>query len=236
MTDWLLGLVPTYGLWLLFASTFLSCLALPIPASILMLAAGGFVAAGDLPLLGSVGAALAGAVAGDHTGYLAGRHGGAGFLGRLEARAAPIARARDFLASRGDLAVFLSRWLVSALGPYVNLSAGAAGLPWARFALWDLLGEGVWVGLYIGLGRAFTGNLEAASSLAFNVLGLLGAGVATVGLGAWLVAAMRSEGRGADRRAQGTAQVGALPSSVQRRLTRPARRSTRRRSLGRWTR
>lgn len=55
MPDWLLGQVPTYGLWLFAASTFLSCLALPIPASILMLAAGGFVAAGDLPLLGSVG-------------------------------------------------------------------------------------------------------------------------------------------------------------------------------------
>ena len=34
MTDWLLALVPQYGLWLLAATTFLSCLALPIPASI----------------------------------------------------------------------------------------------------------------------------------------------------------------------------------------------------------
>ena len=41
MTDWLLALVPTYGLWLLAAATFLSCLAIPIPVSILMLAAGG---------------------------------------------------------------------------------------------------------------------------------------------------------------------------------------------------
>ena len=29
MTDWLLALVPTYGLWLLAAATFLSCLAIP---------------------------------------------------------------------------------------------------------------------------------------------------------------------------------------------------------------
>lgn len=63
MTDWLLGMVPTYGGWLLALSTFLSCLALPIPASLLMLVAGGFVAAGDLTLVGSTGAALAGAVA-----------------------------------------------------------------------------------------------------------------------------------------------------------------------------
>lgn len=193
MTDALLALVPTYGLWLLAASTFLSCLALPIPASILMLAAGGFVAAGDLPLAGSMGAALGGAVAGDQLGYLAGRKGGAGLLARLGPRAAPLERARALLARRGGVAVFLSRWLVSALGPYVNLAAGAAGLPWPRFALWGLLGEVVWVGLYIGLGRAFTGNLEAASAVALRVLGLLGAGTAALALGAWLLALLRAE-------------------------------------------
>jgi membrane-associated protein len=48
MTDWLLALVPTYGPWLLLACTFLACLALPVPASVLMLGAGSFVAAGDL--------------------------------------------------------------------------------------------------------------------------------------------------------------------------------------------
>ena len=38
MTDWLLALVPTYGLWLIGFTTLASCLALPIPASIIMLA------------------------------------------------------------------------------------------------------------------------------------------------------------------------------------------------------
>jgi membrane protein DedA with SNARE-associated domain len=193
MTDWLLALVPTYGMWLLAACTFASCLAIPIPASILMLAAGGFVAAGDLPLPGSFGAALGGAVAGDQLGFAAGRHGGAGLIDRLGSRAAPVARAREMLARRGGIAVFLSRWLVSALGPYVNLAAGAAGLPWARFTLWGALGEAVWVGLYIGLGFAFTGNLQAASDLALQVLGFLGAGAAAIGLGAWLVVTLRGE-------------------------------------------
>ena len=41
MTDWLLALVPQYGLWLLFFVTLFSCLALPLPASIMMLTAGG---------------------------------------------------------------------------------------------------------------------------------------------------------------------------------------------------
>ena len=60
MTDWLLGLVPQYGIYLLAAGTFSSCLALPFPASILMIAAGGFVASGDLSLAASAGAAWPG--------------------------------------------------------------------------------------------------------------------------------------------------------------------------------
>ena len=192
MTDWLLGLVPTYGLWLLTICTCLSCLALPIPASILMLAAGSFAAAGDLSLPGSMVAALAGAMAGDQIGYLAGLWGGTGIMARLGTRAAPVGRARDLLARRGEVAVFLSRWLLSALGPYVNLAAGAAGLPWTAFTAWGLPGEAVWVGLYVGLGWVFTGNLSAASDLALNLLGLVGAAVLALGLGVWLRAASRA--------------------------------------------
>lgn len=193
MTAWLLGLVPTYGLWLLMVSTFLSCMAVPLPASILLLAAGGFVASGDLPLAGTVLAALAGALLGDQAGYQAGRWGGAPLLDRLARRVSLIERARALLARRGDLAVFLSRWLLSEAGPFVNLAAGASGLPWARFTLWSVLGEAIWVGLYVGVGRVMTGSLEAASGLVLRILGLILAVVVTAGLGAWLAAKLRAE-------------------------------------------
>ena len=193
MTDWLLGLVPQYGMYLLAAGTFSSCLALPFPASILMIAAGGFVASGDLSLVTSAGAALAGAVIGDQAGYFGGRWGGARLIDRLRTRADPLAKATALLATRGGIAVFLSRWLVSALGPYVNLAAGAAGLPWLRFTIWGALGETVWVTVYVGAGFTFSGNLAAASGLAFDVLGLLAAGAVAIGLGYWLFAVLRAE-------------------------------------------
>jgi membrane protein DedA with SNARE-associated domain len=200
VTDWLLGLVPQYGIWLVAVATFSSCLALPIPASILMIVAGGFVASGDLSLVATAGAALAGAVIGDQVGYLGGRWGGAHFNSRLGSRAAPIAKASALLATRGGIAVFLSRWLVSALGPYVNLAAGAAGLGWLHFTVWGVLGEVVWVAVYIGAGFAFSGNLAAASGMAFDLLGIVGAGVVAIGLGYWLLAVLRAEGRAPARR------------------------------------
>jgi membrane-associated protein len=200
VTDWLLGLVPQYGIVLLAIGTFSSCLALPVPASILMIAAGGFVASGDLSLVATAGAALAGAVIGDQVGYFGGRWGGSRLIDRFGSRAAPIAKAAALVTTRGAIAVFLSRWLVSALGPYVNLAAGAAGLPWLRFTIWGLLGEVVWIAIYIGAGFAFSGNLAAASGMAFDLLGIIGAGAVAVGLGYWLFAVLRAESRAPARR------------------------------------
>lgn len=195
MTDWLLALVPAYGAGLLALSTFFSCVALPVPASILMLAAGGFVASGDLAVVPVAGAALGGAVLGDQLGYAGGRLGGAALLARIAAHTAAVARAADLLARRGGAAVFLSRWLVSALGPYVNVAAGAARQPWILFTVWGVAGEAVWVGIYVGLGYVFAGNLEAASGLAVDVLGMLAAGAVAIGLAVWLVHALKRDDR-----------------------------------------
>lgn len=65
-------------------------------------------------------------------------------------------------------------------------------MPWAAFTAWGLLGEVVWVGFYVALGWAFAGNPSAASDLALNLLGLVGAAVLALGLGAWLRAAHRT--------------------------------------------
>ena len=192
MIDWLIGLVPLYGVWLLAGATFLSCLALPIPASVFMLTAGGFVASGDLSFAEAIVGALGGAVIGDQTGYFAGRYGGEALLSHVSRRSKVISKARDFLARKGGGAVFLSRWFASALGPYINLAAGAAPQPWAHFTFWGIAGEAVWVGLYVGLGYAFAGNITAASDMAVNFLGFAAAGMVALGLGYWLYSLARS--------------------------------------------
>ncbi|MBA3910345.1 MAG: DedA family protein [Rhodobacter sp.] len=196
MTTWLLALVPQYGLWLLAAATFLSCLALPFPASILMLAAGGFAAAGDLALWQAFLAAAVGGIAGDQLGYWAGRMFGASFLSRLRADPARdrlLARADALMDRRGVMAVFFSRWLVSPLGPWVNLVAGSTGYGWHRFTVAGVAGEAVWAGLYVGTGYAFAGNVEAASEMLGSALGIVGGAAAVVVLGYWLWAANKTD-------------------------------------------
>lgn len=186
MIDTLYGLVPTHGPSVLFLATFLSCLAVPIPSSLLMIAAGAFVASGDLAALSVLGAALAGALIGDQTGYGAGRFGGGRLWQRLAASPTSgpmLRRAAEALDRRALSTVYFSRWLISALGPYVNLAAGATRVDWRRFSLASLLGETTWVLLYIGLGYAFAAHLEQMEGTVVPAIGFLGAGVMTLLLG-----------------------------------------------------
>lgn len=194
MTEQLLALLPAWGPWLLAATTFLSCLMLPIPASMLMLAGGALVATGDLTFGGAAGGALVGAVAGDQIGFLAGRRAGRLFPRLRGKRARAMVRARRKLAQSGIAAVFFSRWLFAPLGPSVNVAAGALDYPHGAFTAAGVAGEVVWVALYVGIGYAFGANLEAATELASSTLGLLAALAAVLVLGWWLAGAARRRG------------------------------------------
>lgn len=194
MTETILALVPVYGLALIALATFLSCLALPIPSSLIMLSAGGFAAAGDLVLWQTGAAALAGAVAGDQVGFRIGRLGAGVVSGRAldPGRAALMGKATAYLRDRGAWAVFLSRWLISPLGPYVNFTGGAARLDWSRFTRAAVAGEFVWVAIYVGLGATFADDILALADLLGSASGLLASLVVAGGLGLWLRAALRN--------------------------------------------
>jgi membrane protein DedA with SNARE-associated domain len=151
-----------------------------------MMAAGAFAAAGDLSALPLWIGALAGACLGDQSGYWLGRALGPRLIDRLSRRrrtAALVDRAVTWLEHRRLPAIFLSRWLVSALCPYVNFSAGAARINWAGFTLPAVAGECVWVSIYIGLGYTFSADIQELGSVLGNLALALGSGVVAVILG-----------------------------------------------------
>lgn len=185
MTETLFALVADYGVLAIAVSAFLSCLLVPIPTALLMLAGGGFAAAGDLTLPGVIAASWVGAVFGDQTGFQIGRVAGP-HLDRFAATGARrklLARARDTVARHGGIGVFFSTWLFAPLGPWVNLAAGAAGLGRLRFTLWDAAGEAVWVAGYAGLGYVFADRIADLAGVLSNASGALAAGAVTIGLG-----------------------------------------------------
>jgi membrane protein DedA with SNARE-associated domain len=89
------------------------------------------------------------------------------------------------------MGVFLSRWLVSPLGPWVNLIAGATGMSALRFTLSGAAGEAVWVGLYVGLGFLFAANIGALSYVLGNAVAAVTAAAVAIGLGLLLLAGAR---------------------------------------------
>ena len=194
MTDSILELATTYGLPFLALITGLSCLALPVPVSIVMMLSGSFVATGDFELWEVFGAAYSAALAGDQVGFLIGRAGGTpilGWISRNPARASLIEKAKAQIDSKGWVAVFLTRWLFSPLGPYVNFIGGAAAMNWLKFTIPGAAGELVWVTLYVGMGYFFSSNISAIADLASSASGFLAAGAVAVFLGWRLLVVLR---------------------------------------------
>lgn len=196
MSDTVFALIAAYGVYVIFASAFLSCLALPIPTSLMMLSGGAFAASEDLVLWQVVAAAYGGAVLGDQAGYFIGRYGGAPLterLARKPSRAAVLARARSMVDRHGGLGVFFSTWLTAPLGPWVNFIAGATGLSWRRFAFWDVMGEIIWVSLYVGLGMIFASQVSVVAEIMGNVMGLIAALAVAIIAVLWIRTALKAQ-------------------------------------------
>jgi membrane protein DedA with SNARE-associated domain len=151
-----------------------------------MLTGGSFVASGDLGVVGAVGGAWLGGVLGDQTGYWIGKTAGGALrrgIDKAPKRAALLKKAEDLTGKYGGVGVYLSRWLFSPLGPYVNFAGGATGFGWLKFTLWGVAGEATWVLLYVGLGYTFADRITEVADILSNASGFLAAGLVTVFLG-----------------------------------------------------
>lgn len=195
MTDTFLGMVVAWGSYAVALSAFLSCLLVPIPTALVMLAGGAFAAAGDLPLAAVLVAGWGGAVLGDQTGYRIGRALGP-CVETVAARRAKTEKmfhkARRLVDEKGSYAVFFSTWALAPLGPYVNFAAGAGGLGGLRFTVWDALGEAIWVGFYVLMGYAFSSEITQLAELLSSVAGFIIAVFGVFVLGAVLVRRARA--------------------------------------------
>ncbi len=168
LSSQILAALGQYGLPALFVIVLAASTGVPIPASVLLIAAGSFVAQGEFSYWAVVGMGVAAAVLGDHVGYGAGRLGGrrlAGRVARLVGGERGLQAAEAAMRRWGGLGIFLSRWLLTAVGPAVNLTSGIALFSWWTFFIYDLSGETVWVAGYVGIGRYFSDQVEALTTL-----------------------------------------------------------------------
>lgn len=165
MSDYLLSELGIYGLPLLFVVLVVGCAGIPLPASFLLLAAGSFVAQDELHLWPVLGLASAGAIIGDNIGYALGRWGGRRmftWLPKLFAKDR-LGKTENWLKRWGGSGIFFSRWLLTPLGPIVNVTSGLTHYSWPRFFLYCATGEVLWVFVYVLLGKLFSGQVQVMS-------------------------------------------------------------------------
>jgi membrane protein DedA with SNARE-associated domain len=146
----------------------------------MLVAAGSFAKQGELKLSTVIIVACSAAIIGDHIGYLLSRWGGRRLVHRITRSVGGVAKIQqaETLSKRwGGAGIFFSRWLITELGPWINVTSGLTRYPWRRFVVWDVLGEVLWVALYVMLGYRFSDRVqylvEILGNLAWVILGLI---------------------------------------------------------------
>lgn len=199
LQDQLLAVLVQYGVPALFGVITLAAVGLPLPATFLLIAAGSFVAQGDLSFWEVISFAIGAAVLGDQIGYGLGRWGGPRLLeriGRWTGGAERLEQARATTLRWGGLGIFLSRWLLTPVGPALNLTSGMTSYPWLPFLGLDLLGEIVWVVGYVKAGQLFSDRVQALSDLLGNLSWVI-LGLVAIAVLAWLLVRQLRAGRAA---------------------------------------
>jgi membrane protein DedA with SNARE-associated domain len=170
MSDQLLAAVSLYGAPALFGIVAIAAIGVPLPITLLLVVAGSMISQGAMNLWWAIGAASAGSILGDQAGYAIGRWGGSAAVARLSGlfgKRASVEAMEAKVRAWGGSGIFITRWLLSPLGPWINLASGTAGYPWHRFLFWDALGEIAGAAIFIGLGRLFSDRVMSL----YGVLG-----------------------------------------------------------------
>jgi len=183
----------------------LGVVGIPLPDEILLTFAGSLIARGQLPLPGTLLAAIAGAAVGITLSYAAGRFAGARLLGAGARRGLIPPRrvdaTRRWFERTGRWGLVVG-YFVPGVRHLTALVAGSVGLPFPQFATFAWLGAALWCCTFVTLGMALGREWHLVADVLHHHLVQLGISVAVaiavvVGLG-WLRRRLRAQDHDAD--------------------------------------
>ncbi len=141
---------------ILFAETGL-LIGFFLPGDTLLITAGLLASRGQLHISAVLMVLIAGAVLGDATGYWIGAHAGRRLFQREDSfwfRREHLEKAQRFYERHGGKTIFLARFL-TGLRTFAPIVAGAAEMPYPRFAVFNIAGAVGWICSITLAGYAF---------------------------------------------------------------------------------
>lgn len=153
--NWLvitIGALGYPGVFLLMA---LESSVIPIPSELVMPPAGYLAHAGQMNLLAAIVWGTTGSLVGAYVNYFAAHRLGRPLLlkyGRyVWITEEKFARVEKFFHSHGEISIFIGR-LLPVVRHLVSLPAGLAGMHQWKFAIYTLLGAGIWATVLTAIG------------------------------------------------------------------------------------
>lgn len=168
--DYLLSVLSLYGIPILAGLLFVGSIGVPLPNTLLLVASGSFVAGGQMDKWTLLIAATAATIAGDVSIYIVGRWAGRAALRRKTSKLQPqMKKAEAVVRKWGAFGIFITRWLITPIGPWVSLISGASKYPWPQYVFWDVTGNIIWVAGFVSLGQAVAHEVQSVSALAGDI-------------------------------------------------------------------
>jgi membrane protein DedA with SNARE-associated domain len=157
--EFLRNAVVHYGYWAVAAALLIENAGVPVPGeTVLLLASFLAYSEHDLRLPWIIVVATVAATVGDNLGFALGHYGGRPLLARYQAafriQDQTMARGESLFERYGAVTIFFSRFIFGIriiAGP----TAGVLRMSWKKFAVFNLLGAGLWVTVISGAGYLF---------------------------------------------------------------------------------
>ncbi|MEA2468593.1 MAG: hypothetical protein QOJ57_2719 [Thermoleophilaceae bacterium] len=165
----------TAGYPALFLLVMAESSGIPVPGETALITGAILASQGKLQIEIVIAIAALAAIVGDNLGYLISRKYGRALLerpGPFERRRRQVVKMGEpFFERHGPKAVFFGRWIVG-LRTWASWLAGASGMRWRSFAVWNAAGGISWAAT-IGTVAYLVGNTASGAIAAFGLFALL---------------------------------------------------------------
>ena len=162
-----------YGVFAVSLVLAFESLGVPLPGETLLIFASVLTHRGEMSLPALLIFAWAGSVLGDNIGYLIGkticRATIIGYGGKIGLTNARISTAEEIFSRYGSATVLFDS-IFPVLRQLNGIVAGALGMSWWRFLLFNAIGAALWVGAWVFIATYFSAHAAATAHFANKLI------------------------------------------------------------------